>query len=75
MMNSLEQLQAQALSLSRSDRVRLLECLVTSLDADQELESAWDALADRREAESAAGTAASLPLEDVIARLEARFPG
>lgn len=72
---TVETLQAEVLRLSSADRSRLLDRLIASLDADSEAEAAWDAVADMREQELEAGTAPLLPLNVVIARLEARFPG
>ena len=73
MTTSIEALQAEVLRLSPSDRARLLERLIVSLDADAEAEAAWDALADARESEVSSGAVAAVPLEEAIARLEARF--
>ena len=75
MSTTLEMLEAEALKLSPSDRSRLAERLVASLDEDEEMEAAWDALADARETTINATSAKALPFEDVISRLEARFPG
>lgn len=75
MSTTLEMLEAEALKLSPSDRSRLAERLVASLDEDEEIEAAWDALADTREATISASSAMARPFEDVISRLEARFPG
>ncbi len=72
---SLETLQAEVLLLSSSDRAKLLDSLIASLDEDAEVEAAWDALADAREQALRDGTVDTVPLEDVMARLEARFPG
>jgi putative addiction module component (TIGR02574 family) len=75
MSTTLETLQAEVLRLSPTDKARLLDRLVASLDGDAEAEAAWDALADQREEELDAGKAQSVPLDVVVARLEARFPG
>ena len=75
MSTTLEMLEAEALKLSPSDRSRLAERLVASLDEDEEIEAAWDALADARETTIGASSAKARPFEDVISRLEARFPG
>lgn len=75
MSTSLETLQAEVLRLSPKDRARLLDRLIASLDVDSEHEAAWDAVAAAREAEMAAGTTHPVPLEAVLSRLEARFPG
>ena len=69
----LEMLQAQMLSLPVHERVRLLDRLIESLDADQATEEAWDAIANQREQELDSGQASSVSVEDVIARLESRF--
>ncbi len=45
-----------------------------ALEADAELEAAWDAVADEREAELESGVVKAVPFDEVIARLEARFP-
>lgn len=75
MPSSLEAVQAQVMRLSPSDRARLLERLIVSLDSDAEVEAAWDAVADAREAEVAAGTVSAAPLEEALSRLEARCKG
>jgi putative addiction module component (TIGR02574 family) len=73
MATSLEALHAEVLRLSPSDRARLLERLILSLDSDAEAEAAWDAVAQAREAEISSGAVPSVTLDDAIARLEARF--
>ena len=75
MSTTLETVQAEALCLSPKDRARLLDRLIASLDADGDAEEAWDALADKREAEIESGAVQSVPVDAAIARLEARFPG
>jgi len=74
-MTTLEMLEAEALKLAPADRSRLLERLLASLDADEEVESAWDAVADAREEALKSGTVTPAPLHEALARLEARFPG
>ena len=75
MSTTLETLQAEVLRLSPSDRARLLDRLIASLDVDTQAEDAWDAVADQREGELETGTAQGVPLDVAIARLEARFQG
>ena len=75
MSTSLEAIQAEVLRLSPSDRSRLLDRLIVSLDADAEVEAEWDVVADGREAEIASGVTTAVPLETAMARLEARFKG
>lgn len=74
MSSKLEVVQAEVLRLSPADRARLVDRLVASLDADAEVEAAWDAIADQRERELESGALEAVPLEDAVARLEARFP-
>lgn len=72
---ALETLQAEVLRLPPADRARLLDRLIASLDMDADAEAAWDELANQREQELSTSTTTTVPLEVVIARLEARFPG
>ena len=75
MSTTLEALQAEVLRLSPTDRARLLDRLIASLDADAEAEAAWDAVASAREAQLIAGTVQAVPLDAALSRLEARFRG
>jgi hypothetical protein len=70
-----ETFQAEVLRLAPAERAKLLDRLIASLDVDAGAEAAWDKLADEREQELAVSVASAVPLEVVIARLEARFPG
>ena len=70
---TLEALETEVFRLSPSDRSRLLEHLISSLDEDEEVEAAWDAVAAQREAQIDSGTTALVPFEVAIARLESRF--
>lgn len=72
---ALEKLQAEVLRLSPADRAKLLDRLIASLDVDAGAEAAWDELAGQREQELSGGAATAVSLEEVVARLEARFPG
>jgi putative addiction module component (TIGR02574 family) len=72
---TLEALQAQVLQLSKSDRSRLLDRLVASLDVDVQAEEAWEQLAEQREEDVRSGQVVAVPLEDAMARLRARYPG
>lgn len=72
---TIESLQAEVMRLSPADRARLLERLIASLDQDTAAEAAWDAEAQRRDAELDSGTVNAMPFSEVIARLETRFPG
>ena len=72
---TLELLEAEALKLAPAEKSRLLERLMESLDEDHEIEAAWDAVAEDRESQVAVASAATVPMEQAFARLEARFPG
>ena len=74
MSRTLESLKAEVMSLAPVDRARLLDQLIVSLDRDADTEEAWDELALKRENEIESGSIQGVPLEDVVARLEARFP-
>lgn len=75
MVVTLEMIEAEALKLSAAERSRLLERLLESLDEDQEIEAAWDALADSRETLVGSNGADAVPMDQAFARLESRFPG
>lgn len=73
MLSQLEYVQAQAMQLTPAERNQLLERLILSLDADPEVEAAWEQLADQREADIDAGLAQYLPGDEVMAGLRARL--
>ncbi len=75
MSRTLESLKAEVMSLAPAERARLLDQLIASLDRDAETEAAWDEVALKREGEIESGSVTAVPLEEVVARLEARFPG
>jgi hypothetical protein len=62
--------EVNTLSITNSAQNNVSPQLSMALEAD-----AWDELADLREAELRLGAEVSIPLEEVMARLEARFPG
>ena len=61
-----EILESELLQLPQTDRIRLLDRVIASLDADAAREAAWDALAARREADSALDPTQVVPLEGVL---------
>jgi putative addiction module component (TIGR02574 family) len=75
MVATLESLQVQIFSLSKADRSRLLERLISSLDVDPTAEEAWERLAEARDAELDSGVVSPVAVEDAMARLRAKFPG
>jgi Putative addiction module component len=66
---SVEELAAQANSLSPEDRSRLADLLVASMpgDVSAEVEAAWEREIGHRVAEVQAGTARLVPANDVHA--------
>jgi putative addiction module component (TIGR02574 family) len=73
MSSTLEVLEAEALQLSASDRARLVERLIASLDIDPEVEEAWAAEVERRNAEIESGAVALIPGPEALAKLKAQF--
>ena len=65
----LEALESEVLRLPTADRVKLLDRVVASLDADSARDAAWDAVAGRRDAEIESELAIEVPVDDVLARL------
>ena len=70
---TIETLEAEVLKLAPSERSRLLERLILSLDADAEVEDAWAREADRREAELDSGAVTAIPGDQMMDRLRARL--
>ena len=73
MSTHLEVLEAEALKLGPEDRSHLLERLIASLDSDPEVEAAWEAEADRREALLASGSVAEVSGAEAMNRLRSRL--
>ena len=61
-----EILESDLLQLPQTDRIRLLDRVIASLDADAVCDAAWDVLAARREANSALDATQVVPLESVL---------
>ena len=70
---TVEVLEAEVMSLSASDRTRLIEKLIVSLDAEPDVEAAWVAEVERRHAEIESGAVALLPGAGTLARMRAEF--
>jgi putative addiction module component (TIGR02574 family) len=73
MASILETVEAAALQLQPTDRARLVERLIASLDTDPEVEQAWAAEVERRNAEIEAGTATLLSGPETIAALKSKY--
>ena len=64
-------LEAEALSLPKADRSRLVDRLLASLGHDPEWEEAWSQEADRREARIVDGEAQWVSGPEAVARIRA----
>ena len=64
-----EVLEAELLQLPKADRIRVLDRVVASLDANATRDAAWDAVAARRDAEADQDPSLLLALDDVLAGL------
>ena len=73
MPSQLEYVEAQVMQLTPVERNHLLERIFLSLDADADVEAAWDKVADEREADIAAGRAHWVPGDEAMLRLSARL--
>ena len=69
-----ESLEAQLLQLPASDRARLAEMLLDSLDgADHDVDAAWGDEAERRFGELSSGRVAGVPAAQLFAEAEAEL--
>lgn len=66
-----EVLAQQVLQLSAPDRARLLDQVISSLDADRERDARWNALAARRDAEADADPTLLVSGPEAVARIRA----
>lgn len=70
---SVEQIEAEALSLPSADRARLAEHLIASLDADAETERAWAMEIERRVQALDSGVVEGIPAPEVFAEIRNRL--
>lgn len=61
--------EAELLQLPKADRIRVIDRVVASLDADSARDAAWDAVAAERDAEADRDPSVLRPLDDVLATL------
>ncbi len=73
MLTTIEAIEAEVLNLPPTDRSRLLDELIASLDTDREVEEAWMREAKRRDDEIESGAIETIPVEVVLAKLRAEF--
>lgn len=70
---TVETIEADALQLSLAERALLVERLIASLDADPDVEAAWEAEIERRHTEIENGTVTMIPGREALAQLKAEF--
>ncbi|MBS1137638.1 MAG: addiction module protein [Proteobacteria bacterium] len=73
MSSTVEAIEAEALLLPAAERARLVERLIASLDADPEVEEAWAAEVERRNAEIESGAVSLISGPEALAKLKAEF--
>ena len=73
MFSTLEELEAVALQLPLSERARLVERLIASLDADPEVEAAWAVEVERRNTEIESGEVALVSGREAVDALKSQF--
>ena len=73
MSSTVEVLEAEALQLSATERGRLIERLIASLDVDPGVDDAWAAEVERRNAQIESGVVSLINGPDALARLKAEF--
>ena len=75
MEQTLDSLKSEVMKLSAGERSRLLDALLDSIDQDEEVERAWEELADRRDAQLESGAVSPVDGDQILSRLSAQFPG
>ena len=68
-----KRLKPQLYSLIPTERARLLDRMIPTLDADPEVEEVWAAEVERRQTEVENGTVSLLPGPQTLTRLKAEF--
>ena len=73
MSSTLEALEAEALQLSATERARLVDRLIASLDIDPAVEDAWAAEVERRNGQIESGAVSLISGPEALAKLKAEF--
>ena len=73
MARPLEALESEVLRLPTADRIRLLDRVVASLDADADRDTAWDAIASEREAQVLQDPSLLVPFDEALQRARAEL--
>ena len=68
-----EVLAQQVLQLPASDRARLLDQVISSLDADHERDARWNELAAQRDAEADSDPSVLVSGTEALARIRAKL--
>jgi len=69
MTTRLEELIAQAMTLSSEDRAILAQLLLESLNASDDYDAAWEQEIDRRLEEIDSGSVQLIPIEDALGKV------
>ena len=72
-LTTIEALEAEVLNLPSTDRSRLLDKLIASLDSDRAVEEAWMQEAKRRDDEIDSGAVEAVPIDVVLVKLRAEL--
>ena len=70
---AIESLESADLQLSKPERAQMIERLIASINADSDVEEAWFAEVERRNAEIDSGAASLLSGPETLAKLRAEF--
>ncbi len=70
---TVEALEAEVMSLPLTERARLVNKLIASLDAEPDVEAAWAEEIERRHAEIESGAVELFSGTEVLTRLKAEF--
>ncbi|HLA64355.1 MAG TPA: addiction module protein [Rhodothermales bacterium] len=70
---SVQELEAEVMKLPSSERARLAERILATLDADADIEAAWSEEAARRLEEIETGAVQTIPAADVFAEARTRL--
>lgn len=73
MASSIEIIEAEALQLTATERARLIERLIASLDVDPEVDKAWAAEVERRNNEVESGELSLVSGPEAIAKIKTSF--
>jgi hypothetical protein len=69
----LETLEAEVMRLPTVDRVKLLDRVVASLDADKARDEAWDRVAAARDTEIENGSSTAVPGREAVERIRSEL--